>query len=100
MLANVADAMRVIAILIKPFLPQTAETFYRAFNFESGQPWDEVSYGDAATPFSGGSLRVTAPMVERQAGPAVPQDRHPVNQASSSCRRPRFVSLAFPDFQR
>ena len=33
-LVNLADWLRVAAILIKPFLPRTAETFYRAFNFE------------------------------------------------------------------
>ena len=33
MLVNLAEAIRVVAILIKPFLPRTAETFYSAFNF-------------------------------------------------------------------
>ena len=37
-LVNLADWLRVTAILIKPFLPQTAETFYRAFNFEESRP--------------------------------------------------------------
>ena len=33
-LVNLAEWLRVTAILIKPFLPRTAETFYQAFNFE------------------------------------------------------------------
>ena len=37
----------MIAILIKPFLPGTATTFYRAFNFEEVRPWDQVGYNDA-----------------------------------------------------
>ena len=37
-LVNLAEAIRVIAILIKPFLPRTAETFYRAFNFSAASP--------------------------------------------------------------
>ena len=37
-LVNLADWLRVAAILIKPFLPRTAETFYRAFNFEGTRP--------------------------------------------------------------
>ena len=51
-LVNLAEAIRVVAILIKPFLPRTAETFYRAFNFEQSQPWDHVGFADvpAAVP--------------------------------------------------
>ena len=46
-LVNLAEAIRVIAILIKPFLPRTAETFYRSFNFEDARAWDHVGYDDA-----------------------------------------------------
>ena len=49
-LVNLADWLRVAAILIKPFLPRTAETFYRAFNFEGTKAWDKVSYDDATCP--------------------------------------------------
>ena len=37
-LVNLAEALRVVAILIKPFLPRTAETFYSAFNFGDAGP--------------------------------------------------------------
>ena len=54
--------MRVVAILIKPFLPRTAETFYGALNFASIKSWDQVAYGDAAAPQSPQDLLVTAPI--------------------------------------
>ncbi|WP_165245822.1 methionine--tRNA ligase [Paludisphaera soli] len=73
-LANLADWMRVTAILIKPFLPKTAETFHRAFNFESHQPWEAVSYGSASRPYSAGQpLRVAAPVVEGKPTPLFPK---------------------------
>src|SRR5262249_13177955 len=51
-LVNLADWLRVTAILIKPFLPRTAETFYRAFNFEDTTPWGRVSYADGLRPLN------------------------------------------------
>jgi len=50
----------LIAILIKPFLPKTAETFYKAFNFEEFRPWEAVRYDDAISRPEGPDLRVTA----------------------------------------
>jgi methionyl-tRNA synthetase len=72
-LVNLADALRVIAILIKPFLPATAETFYRAFNFEDAQPWDSVAYRDAPADHPGLALRVTAPLVGGKPAPLFPK---------------------------
>ncbi|AMV39368.1 methionine--tRNA ligase [Planctomyces sp. SH-PL62] len=73
-LANLADWMRATAVLIKPFLPQTAETFYRAFDFESHQPWEAVSYASAASPVSSEThLRVTAPVVDGKPAPLFPK---------------------------
>ena len=46
MLFDLAEQLRVAAILLKPFLPRSAETIYRSFNFP--QPWEEVRYEDAA----------------------------------------------------
>ena len=45
---------------IKPFLPRTAETFYRAFNFEETQEWDRVGYDDSLQPLRASGLRLTA----------------------------------------
>jgi methionyl-tRNA synthetase len=72
-LVNLADAIRVVAILLKPFLPKTAETFYRAFNFEASQPWDSVRYDDARRPHSGPDLEVTAPLANGKPLPMFPR---------------------------
>jgi methionyl-tRNA synthetase len=72
-LINLAEAIRVIAILIKPFLPGTAETFYRALNFEEGRAWDEVGYVDALMRAGGLDLRVTAPLVGGKPAPLFPK---------------------------
>jgi methionyl-tRNA synthetase len=72
-LVNLAEALRVIAILIKPFVPRTAETFYRAFPFDEAQRWEKVGYRDAATPHGGNALRVTAPLVEGKPQPLFPR---------------------------
>jgi methionyl-tRNA synthetase len=50
-----AEQLRVIAILIKPFLPRTAEMIYRCFNFR--QPWEEVRYEDVWASASQGDER-------------------------------------------
>jgi methionyl-tRNA synthetase len=46
-LYDLAEVLRVASILLKPFLPKSAETIYRAFNFPT--PWEAVRYEDAAT---------------------------------------------------
>jgi methionyl-tRNA synthetase len=43
-LYDLVDQLRVIAILLKPFLPRTAATLYKSFNFP--QPWEQVRYED------------------------------------------------------
>jgi methionyl-tRNA synthetase len=43
-LYDLAEQLRVAAILLKPFLPRTAQTLYTAFNFP--QPWAEVRHED------------------------------------------------------
>ncbi len=45
-LFTLAEQLRIIVILVKPFLPRSAETIYKSFNF--AQPWEEVRYADAA----------------------------------------------------
>ncbi len=73
MLANLAEAIRVIAILIKPFLPATARTFYEAFNFSDAQPWDQVCYASAMTRPSGPDLHVTAALTAGKPAPLFPK---------------------------
>src|SRR5260370_23008883 len=72
-LVNRAEWLRVTAILIKPFLPRTAETFYRAFNFEETQEWDRVGYDDSLQPFRASGLHLTAPLVGGKPTPLFPK---------------------------
>lgn len=72
-LINLAEAIRVIAILIKPFLPRTAETFYRAFNFEDAQPWADVSFADASPEPHLATLHLTAPLTAGKPTPLFPK---------------------------
>ncbi len=72
-LVNLADWLRVTAILIKPFLPRTAETFYRAFNFEETAAWERVGYADALQPLVQPGLHVTAPLSAGKPAPLFPK---------------------------
>ncbi|WZP00671.1 methionine--tRNA ligase [Isosphaeraceae bacterium EP7] len=72
-LLNLAEALRVIAILLKPFLPGTASTFYKAFDFEGAAPWEGVGYADALVRPAIGSLRVTAELVGGKPAPLFPK---------------------------
>jgi methionyl-tRNA synthetase len=72
-LVNLADWLRIAAILIKPFLPRTAETFYRAFNFEETTPWERVGYLDALRPLNQSGLHVTAPLTDGKPAPLFPK---------------------------
>jgi methionyl-tRNA synthetase len=72
-LVNLAEWFRVVAILIKPFLPRTAETFYRAFNFEEVRPWDRVGYSDVLQPLTATRLQVTAPLTAGKPAPLFPK---------------------------
>ncbi len=72
-LVNLADWLRIAAILIKPFLPRTAETFYRAFNFEETTAWDRVGYADALRPLLQPGLHVSAPLTAGKPAPLFPK---------------------------
>jgi methionyl-tRNA synthetase len=72
-LVNLADWFRVAAILIKPFLPRTAETFYRSFNFEETTPWERVGYADVLRPLHQPGLCVIAPLVDGKPAPLFPK---------------------------
>src|SRR6516162_3169997 len=47
-LFNAVESLRVGSILLKPFLPCSAETIYRSFNF--AKPWEQARFEDAAAP--------------------------------------------------
>ena len=73
-LVNLAEWLRVAAILIKPFLPRTAETFYRAFNFEEARgvgpgQLSAMRHRRCCRP----SLQVTAPITGGKPAPLFPK---------------------------
>ncbi len=45
-LFDLLEPLRATCILLKPFLPRSAETIYTSFNFAT--PWADVSFADAA----------------------------------------------------
>jgi methionyl-tRNA synthetase len=60
------------AILLKPFIPKSAEAIYASFNFP--KPWAEVTYADAAQLMAQpDDLRVTAELVDGKVKPLFPR---------------------------
>ena len=76
-LANLAEALRVVAILIKPFVPATAETFYRSFNAEERKDWNAVSYADISEIPRPNPLVVTAHVEAGKPAPLFPKIEAP-----------------------
>jgi methionyl-tRNA synthetase len=71
-LYDLAEQLRAAAILLKPFLPRTAETIYRSFNFP--QPWEEVRGEDVwVHPRQADDLRVLAPLESGKVKPLLPR---------------------------
>jgi methionyl-tRNA synthetase len=70
-LYDLAEQLRVTAILLKPFLPRTAELLYTSFNFP--QPWAEVRCEDAwERARQGNDLRVLAALEDGKVKPMFP----------------------------
>jgi methionyl-tRNA synthetase len=66
------EQLRVVSILLKPFLPKVAETIYTSFNFS--QPWDVVRYEDVwAHPSQGEDLRLLAILEDGKPKPLFPR---------------------------
>ncbi len=77
-LANLADAIRVTGILLKPFLPDTAEIFYGAFNFEASAPWVSLDFTQIAKPSTGrADYQVTAALTDGKPVPMFPKIQPP-----------------------
>src|SRR5207253_401174 len=71
-LVNLLEPLRTATILLKPFLPRSAETIYTSFNF--AQPWDQVKYADAVKPPAAlGDLRVLAQLEGGKVKPLFPR---------------------------
>ncbi|MBY0459956.1 MAG: methionine--tRNA ligase [Gemmataceae bacterium] len=71
-LFNAVQSLRVASILLKPFIPRSAETIYTSFNFP--KPWAEVKYADAARlEAQPDDLRVTAELIDGKPKPLFPR---------------------------
>ena len=71
-LFTLLEPLRAATIVLKPFLPRSAETIYTSFNFV--RPWAEVHYEDAAKPqTAAGDLRVLASLVDGKVKPLFPR---------------------------
>ena len=71
-LFNVVQPLRMASILLKPFIPRSAETIYRSFNFPT--PWEKVKYADAAGPGTQTEdLRVLADLQDGKVKPLFPR---------------------------
>jgi methionyl-tRNA synthetase len=71
-LFNAVQSLRIASILLKPFIPRSAEAIYTSFNFPT--PWADVMYADAAglRP-QPDDLRVLAPLVDGKVRPLFPR---------------------------
>lgn len=71
-LYDLVEQLRVVAILLKPFLPRTAKTIYQSFNFK--QSWDEVRHEDVwVHPGQGEDLRIVAGVEGGKVKPLFPR---------------------------
>jgi methionyl-tRNA synthetase len=71
-LYDLVEQLRAAAILLKPFLPRTAETIYGSFNFP--QPWEEVRHEDVwVHPRQTDDLRVLAALENGRVPPLFPR---------------------------
>ncbi len=69
---NATQSLRIASILLKPFIPRSAETIYTSFNFPT--PWAEVTYADAAAlTAQPADLRVTAELIDGKVKPLFPR---------------------------
>ncbi len=71
-LFDLVERMRAAAILLKPFLPRTAEKIYRSFNFP--QAWEDVRCENAwDRPAQSDDLRVLAELEGGKVKPLLPR---------------------------
>jgi len=78
-LAELAETLRVAAVLLKPFLPATAETVYGGFSRPA--PFGSVSVASALEAPAGAPLRVTAPLRDGKVIPLFPRIEPPAAPA-------------------
>ncbi len=71
-LFNAVQSLRIASILLKPFIPRSAEKIYTSFNFAI--PWHAVKLADAAElKPQAEDLRVTAALIDGKLPPLFPR---------------------------
>ncbi|HEY1191567.1 MAG TPA: methionine--tRNA ligase [Gemmata sp.] len=71
-LFNAVQSLRIASILLKPFIPESAEAIYTSFNFPT--PWGEVKFADAAElKAQPVDLRITAELIDGKPKPLFPR---------------------------
>lgn len=72
MLFDLAETLRMAAILLKPFIPRAAERIYTTFNFP--QPWSEVRFQDVwQAPGQPDDLRFVGALEDGKVKPLFPR---------------------------
>ena len=75
-LVQLIEAVRIAAILLKPFLPRLAEKLYTSFDFKT--PWCSISYGDALKPISSQpDIKILAELENGKVKPLLPRIQKP-----------------------
>lgn len=71
-LFNAVQSLRIASILLKPFIPKSAEAIYTSFNFPT--PWAQVKYADAAELMAQpDDLRIAAELIDGKPKPLFPR---------------------------
>jgi methionyl-tRNA synthetase len=71
-LLNAVESLRIASILLKPFIPQSAEAIYHHFNFST--PWADVTFREAQELQTlSEDLRVMAALVDGKVKPLFPR---------------------------
>ncbi len=72
LLFNIIDYLRIASILLKPFIPRSAEKLYGGFNF--AKPWSQLSFADAVQPGkTDGNLKILAEHTDGKIKPMFPR---------------------------
>jgi methionyl-tRNA synthetase len=70
-LRNLAEVLRMAAILCRPFIPPTAETIYNGFNYS--KPFGTTRFEDVASASEQSNLVVTAQLKDGKVSPLFPR---------------------------
>lgn len=75
-LVQLIEAVRIAAVLLKPFLPKLAEKLYTSFNFPA--PWASINYAEALKPINSySSIKILAELENGKVKPLLPRIQKP-----------------------